>query len=182
MVIIFTFYYTRLLRVMIIVIVLLALIMCGLGYCVYVLFDRTKPNKIDSVSFRESMDIVELPVLTLDNNGNKYKFIIDSGSNGCHIDKRIMDKLDVEDTKETGRSMVAVGSGLMEASKSTAQVKFSLNNCVFSIPFAVEDLSAAFDYIKKTDGMSIHGILGSNFLRANKWVLDFSEYVAYMKK
>lgn len=169
---------------MIISIVLLALIVCGLGYCVYILFDRTKPNKVsDAFSFRESMDIVELPVIAMNNNGKRYRFIIDSGANGCHIDSRILDELDIEDTiNKSGDSVVAVGSGLMEASSKTAQIKFSLNNYVFSIPFSVENMSAAFDYIKKSDGMTIHGILGSNFLRANKWVLDFSEYIAYMKK
>lgn len=167
---------------MIISLVLLVIVICVLSYCVVVLFDRTKPDTDTVYPFNEAMDMIELPVLTLSNNGRNYRFILDSGSNGCHLDKRVLDKLDIESTSEASSSSMSTGAGVIETSKDKAQVKFSLGNTVFSIPFFVEDLSQPFDYIKKTDGMTIHGILGSNFLRANKWVLDFAKNVAYMKK
>lgn len=167
---------------MIVSLVLLVIIVCVLSYCVVVLFDRTKPDTDTVYSFNEAMDIIELPVLVLTNNGQSYRFILDSGSNGCHLDKRAIGNLDIESTSEATSSSMSTGAGVIETSKDKAQIKFTLNNTVFSIPFFIEDLSQPFDYIKKTDGMTIHGILGSNFLRANKWVLDFAKNVAYMKK
>lgn len=162
--------------------VILAVAICVVFYFVWVLFERTKPNTDAMYSFDEAMDIVELPILVLSNNGRKYRFILDSGSNGCHLDKRVIDKLDIERTSEAESSSMSTGAGVIETSKDKAQIKFNLNNTVFSIPFFVEDLSQPFDYIKETDGMTIHGILGSNFLSANNWVLDFAKNVAYMKK
>lgn len=167
---------------MIVSIVLLAVIVIGLVYCVFVLFDRTKPDTDAVYSFGEAMDIIELPVLTMSNNGKRYRFIIDSGSNGCHLDSRIIDELDIDGIKEKEASSIATGNGVTSSSSNVAQIKFKLKKTVFSIPFAIEDLGAAFDYIKKNDGMTIHGILGSNFLSANRWVLDFARNVAYMKK
>ena len=83
---------------MIVSLVLLVIIVCVLSYCVVVLFDRTKPDTDTVYSFNEAMDIIELPVLVLTNNGQNYRFILDSGSNGCHLDKRVIDNLDIEST------------------------------------------------------------------------------------
>jgi len=162
--------------------IILAIAICVVIYFVWVLFERTKPNTDAEYSFSEAMDIIELPVLVLSNNGKNYRFILDSGSNGCHLDKRILEELDIEGTSEAESSSMSTGAGVIETSKDKAQIKFNLNNTVFSIPFFVEDLSQPFDYIKKNDGMRVHGILGSNFLSANNWVLDFAKNVAYMKK
>ena len=60
-------------------------------------------------------------------------------------------------------------------------MKLQLDNVLFTVPFSVEDMKQQFDFIKKTDGIQLHGILGSNFLAANGWVIDFANKIAYMK-
>ena len=137
----------------------------------------------DYFSFSEAMDSVELPLLILTNNGKKLKFIVDSGSNSCHIDKNILSELEYEDTSlSSSPSETATGGGMINTSKDRCVMKLNLKNTVFTVPFLIEDLKAPFDFIKSQDGIQLHGILGSNFLSANGWVLDFAENVAYMNK
>lgn len=165
-----------------IVSVILAVAICVVAYFVYVLFDKVEPNTDCVYSFNEAMETVELPVLTMYNNNKRLKFILDSGSNSCHIDKNILDKLELEDTQvATDSSETATGGGLISTSQEKCTVRLLLKNTEFNVPFLVEDLKVPFDFIKKQDGIQLHGILGSNFLSANGWVLDFAENIAYMK-
>ena len=50
------------------------------------------------ISFRESMDLMELPVITLRYKGIKLNFLLDTGSNDSFISNSAFDKLGVEGT------------------------------------------------------------------------------------
>jgi hypothetical protein len=45
----------------------------------------------------------------------------------------------------------------------------------------VVDLKDAFDNIKSEHGVTIYGILGSDFLSKYKYILDFKDNIAYIK-
>ncbi len=131
-----------------------------------------------SMSFRESMDLTELPVVTFYSSGTKLNFLLDTGSNNSIINKSILEsvqysKLDYE--------MTTFG---MEGNK--------IVNNVYSIPieykgqkydgeFTAIDMSDAFGHIKKESGVTIHGVLGSLFFKKYQYVLDFDKLIAYSK-
>ena len=141
------------------------------------------PNVKETYSFAEAINLADLPILIMSNNGKKLRFILDSGSNGCHIDKSILDTLSVEKNEIVEKtSNIATGAGIIASSNEKCTLKLKLNNTIFEVPFAVEDLSGPFNFIKEEDGIQVHGILGNNFLEANGWVLDFADNIAYMKK
>lgn len=48
--------------------------------------------------------------------------------------------------------------------------------------FILEPLDESFKSIKETNGVQLHGILGTLFLQKYNFVLDFDELVAYKKK
>ena len=39
-----------------------------------------------NISFKEAMELVELPIITFYNKGQKLNFLLDTGSNDCIID------------------------------------------------------------------------------------------------
>ena len=45
----------------------------------------------------------------------------------------------------------------------------------------ISDLDKPFNNIKKESGVTIHGILGNNFFKKYKYVLDFDKLIAYSK-
>lgn len=141
------------------------------------------PKAKEVYSFAEAINLVDLPILVMTNNDKKLKFILDSGSNGCHIDKNILDTLTIEKNEIVEKTnSVATGAGIINSSNEKCILKLKLNNTIFEVPFAVEDLSGPFNFIKEEDGIQVHGILGNNFLEANGWILDFADNIAYMKK
>ena len=46
----------------------------------------------------------------------------------------------------------------------------------------IANLDKPFSNIKQESGVIIHGILGNNFFKRNKSILDFEELKAYFKK
>ena len=48
--------------------------------------------------------------------------------------------------------------------------------------FYISDLDEAFRAIKAETGVQIHGILGSKFFVKYKYVLDFKDLIAYIRK
>lgn len=162
--------------------------------CALTVWIRSISYKVDSVSeslpepdsvcsFSEYMELVDLPIITMNYGEKRLRFILDSGSNGCHISKRTLEELNIEGSSLNSDSdVVATGNGLATASNQKCSMQLKLKKYIFTVPFYIDDFDAVFDHIKKTDGIELHGILGNNFLSANSWVLDFASNTAYMKK
>jgi hypothetical protein len=171
-----------------IIIVVILIIICALAVWI-----KQISYKVDSIaestsepdficSFSEYMDRVDLPIIAMNYEDKELKFILDSGSNGCHISKGVLEKLNIESGLfESTSDIMATGNGLAAASNKKCNIKLRLKKYVFSVPFFIDDFDAVFDHIKNTDGVELHGILGNNFLTANRWVLDFASNTAYMK-
>ena len=50
---------------------------------------------------------------------------------------------------------------------------FNFEGYTYETKFCVQPLSDAFKEIEKESGIQIHGLLGTDFLIENKWVIDF---------
>lgn len=137
-------------------------------------------NRTSSISFKEAMDLANLPVITFYQGDKKFNFLLDTGSNFSHICKSVANQID--GVKLTGEVMVhgVGGAGnIGDAVKTTLSYKdksFDIVLCIGS------HLDETFNAIKASTGVTVHGILGSIFLEENKYVLDFAKLVAYSKK
>lgn len=143
------------------------------------LFHKFLSNRNNIISFQSSMDLVELPIITLHQGEQKINFILDTGSNNCIIDSNFLKNL-----KYTMSNSYTNISG-MEGNKQKAKIcsiSVSYKDWNYEFPYIVQDLSAVFGDIKKETGVTVHGILGSNFFNKYKYVLDFNELIAYSKK
>jgi len=157
--------------------VLICWLIITISFCTLI-YKEFKMDKNSKMSIRESMYLVNLPVVTFENNGNKYNFIIDTGANDSIINEFC------EDIVVTPNDVKNTVQGIIGDNKKchTVIIEFSYKNTKFETIFNVVNLKELFDTIKKDYGVTIHGILGTNFLDKYNYVIDFKDYKLYRRK
>lgn len=133
----------------------------------------------DAMSFQNSMDLAELPVVTFRQGDKKINFLLDTGSNNCVIDSNILKSID--------HKMLDVETNILGLEGNAQKtrvciIKMSYKDKEYEYPYVIQDMSAAFDSIKKETGVTVNGMLGSKFFNEFKYVLDFDELIAYSKE
>lgn len=133
----------------------------------------------DAMSFQNSMDLAELPVVTFRQGDKKINFLLDTGSNNCVIDSNILKNID--------HKMLNIETNILgiegNAQKTgVCTIKMTYKDKEYEYPYVIQDMSAAFDSIKKETGVTVNGMLGSKFFNKFKYVLDFDELIAYSKE
>lgn len=154
--------------------VILVLLTIILVWVIYSLTDRKK----DKISFKEAMDLVELPVITFYNNDKKLNFLLDTGSNNSVINAPLVDNL--EHTKGSC-DIATIGMGGILNTAEVCNMRLTYNGRIFEDEFTIMDMSSQFDTVKQDSGVQLHGILGSKFFEKYRYVLDFSNLTAYTK-
>lgn len=139
--------------------------------------DMRKRNN-SKISFKEAMDLAELPVVTFYNGDKKLNFLLDTGSNVSYINSSIIPLLDHE---KTDKEMNTIGIEGNKVSNQFCKMSVTYKNQVFEEEFSIADLDEAFSVVKQESGVQIHGILGSKFFERYKYVLDFKELIAYIR-
>jgi hypothetical protein len=133
------------------------------------------------MSFKESLDLCELPVITLVSNNIKLNFLLDTGSNDSIINKKLIHK-NIKATK--CENMYSSIMGMEGTSQEVEIYSIDLNykNQVFTDNFLATDMDMAFSQIKQDTGVQLHGILGVNFFTKYKYILNFDKLIAESKK
>ena len=158
--------------VILLAVILLAIIINGAeDYC--------RQKKRENMSFREAMDLVELPVVTFYNKDAKLNFLLDTGSDLSYINKSILPSLKYKEVNES-RNIISVGGN--SQTLGCCDMTVTYRNQKFIDRFYISDLDDAFGTIKAETGVQIHGILGSKFFAKYKYILDFESLIAYSKK
>lgn len=158
--------------VILLVVILLAVIINGVeNYC--------KQKKRENISFKEAMDLVELPIITFYNKDTKLNFLLDTGSDLSYINKSILPSLEYIEINES-RNIISVGGNSQSLGCCNMTVTYKSQK--FIDRFYISDLDEAFGAIKAETGVQIHGILGSKFFVKYKYVLDFKDLIAYIRK
>lgn len=159
---------------MIVIVIILALIIISaLGYFVWK--DSIKKK---SLSFRDSLNLVGLPVVTFYSGHRKLNMLLDTGSSDCILNTAALDSLVYEEKQYLAPIMGIEGNTTNNKVISTT---ISYSGLKFPHEFVVVDMSQAFGDIKKESGVTIHGILGSDFFSRYKYILDFDELMFYKK-
>lgn len=135
-------------------------------------------KKNSEISFREAMDLAELPVITFYNGDRKINFLLDTGSNISYLNKSIVSSLVVESTGEESNIIGIEGN---KVNCKICKMIIKRKNQEFEEEFSIADLDKAFRIVKEESGVQIHGILGSRFFEKYKYVLDFKDYIAYVR-
>lgn len=135
-------------------------------------------KKNSEISFREAMDLVELPVITFYNGDRKINFLLDTGSNISYLNKSVVSSLVVESTGEESNIIGIEGN---KVNCKICKMIIRRKNQKFEEEFSIADLDKAFRIVREESGVQIHGILGSRFFEKYKYVLDFKDYIAYVR-
>lgn len=160
-----------------IIVILLAVILVAVIVNGIESYRRQKKKEI--MSFREAMDLTELPIVTFYNNDKKLNFLLDTGSDLSHINKSLLPSLKYKEIDES-RNIISVGGNTQ--SLGCCDMAVTYKNKKFIDRFYISDLDEAFGVIKAETGVQIHGILGSKFFAKYKYILDFESLIAYSKK
>ena len=161
-----------------IVIILLAVIF--LTIIANIIEGYYKQKKYKSMSFKEAMDLAELPIVTFYNKDKKLNFLLDTGSDFSYINKSALPSLEYKEIN--GNMNIISGGGSTQSLGCCEMTVTYKKNQKFVDKFYVSDLDKAFGIIKSETGVQIHGILGSKFFAKYKYILDFENLIAYSKR
>lgn len=137
---------------------------------------RNKRKEQTKISFKEGLDLTELPIVTFRQGDKKLHFLLDTGSNISYINSEAIKDLEVEDLNASSNT-VGVGGEDMETKHYN--IKIGYKDQEFVEEFGALDLSAAFASIEAEGGIKLHGIIGNRFFEKYKYILDFRELIAY---
>lgn len=160
---------------MTIIVSILALIIIG---AVVYYFLKKEAIKSTALSFRSAMELTNLPVVTFYHGKKKLNMLLDTGSSECILSKEYLDTIWY---KETDESKQVFGMEGNTVTNSVIATTISYSGLKFDVKFLVADMTQPFGIIKKESGVTIHGILGSNFFTRYKYVLDFDKLTFYKK-
>ena len=142
--------------------------------------DELKKGKT-KISFKESLDLVELPVITFMNNNKKLNLLIDSGSDISYLCNRVASELNFISEEEIGLNIMT-GIKSMDSVCNEVKLNLSFKDNNFVEKFIIlPELDHQFDDIKKENGVKIDGILGNSFLSKYKYIIDYKDLSVYMK-
>lgn len=137
--------------------------------------DSVVPN---TISFGPGFALTQLPIISLYQGGSPFNFLLDTGSNDSIIDSNILDmiKHEMSDEKSTLFGMEGNSHEVMKCN-----ITLSYEGTEYPYEYLIHDMKEPFSKIKSESGVILHGIIGSKFFNAYKYVLDFDELVAYSK-
>ena len=140
-----------------------------------------KKNNISlfTVSFKQGFIPPRIPIATFYQDGKKLNFLLDSGSDKNVLDSRILKEVKYEEVEGGNVNLTGVG-GVTQV--NTCKVAFTCDTKEYTEEFLITDLSEAFGLIEQEHCITLHGIIGSTFMRKNNIVMDFQNLVAYTKE
>jgi hypothetical protein len=134
------------------------------------------------ISFKETMDLLNIPIITFVCNKKKLHFLFDSGSSYSHISPEAISYVG-EKPENAERNIQTIGAGGTLNNNKHCTLKLSYNGEFYNSDFIVtEQLAQQLEAIKKDFNIEIHGILGGDFLNKYNYVIDFKELIVYSKK
>ena len=135
-------------------------------------------NRKDTMSFREAMDLTNLPIVTFYQGDKKFNFLLDTGATLSVINQAALESITHTTINKTGELYGVDG---VKREVSYASINLAYKNKDYTEEFQVLDMQEAIDQVKAESGVNMVGIIGSEFFRKYKYVLDFDELVAYSK-
>jgi len=157
--------------------IVFVLLLAGIAAIVAHFVDSARKKiSYDSMSFRETMDLCELPIVTFMNNGKKLNFLLDTGASKSVIHSGALEGLTYKSINKSGD---VYGMDGKRKDVSFINMSIEYRGKDYNEEFQSIDMSVPFSNLKADFGINLHGILSSTFFQKYKYVLNFDELVAY---
>lgn len=157
------------------IIILSCVLAIALHEWITTIISKHRKSKTE-ISFKAALDLVELPVVTFNYGDRKLNFLLDTGSDVSYLNASAADTISVADITAEGTTIGASG----EAMKTVyCTIKLKYKDVEFEEEVGIANFDNAFDQVKQSSGVQIHGILGSRFFAKYKYILDFKSLTAY---
>lgn len=114
----------------------------------------------------------KLPIIMVKVEDKYLCFILDTGSTCCLIDSNV-----VEYFKDIVEPIGDYSISGIDGTKHNVDVvilPFNFEGYTYKPKFCVQPLSDAFKSIEEDNGIQVHGLLGTDFMLENKWIIDFN--------
>lgn len=131
------------------------------------------------MSFRESMDLANLPVITFLVGERKMNFLLDTGATISVIDVNSISSSEYINTNQAS-NVYGIEGNIQTV--PLVEIELLYKNKGYKDCFQLMDMSGAFSKMKEETGVTIHGIIGSNFFKKYRYIINFSELIAYSLK
>lgn len=155
----------------IVLVLILAFILNGIE-------DYHKENSLIRLSFADKLGKLKLPIVSLVNNGRVFNFLIDSGATYSIIDTPFLEQMSHKKLEAEGSAYGVDGN---KVPVSYARIELTHDDYKFVDEFQIIRVNA-FDNIKETDGITIAGILGTEFLQRYNFIVNFKDLIMYTEK
>lgn len=159
--------------------ILTVLSVIGIGFIINFISDIRK-NKNNRISFKEALDLTELPVVTFISNEKKLNFLIDTGANNSILNESVVNSMKLNTETFEGVETNTAGGNIVLNKVVNLEIKYD-DKRIYNECFLVADMDEAFSSIKGDTGVTIHGILGSKFFTNHKYIIDFDALALYIK-
>lgn len=128
-------------------------------------------------SFAMDMNITDMIILRTTVENMRCVFIVDTGAATSTIDNKIISKTSLQTTPSTTK-LYGLNGNL--ETLEMINLPFTFDNKFFTQEMYVADLSYISQKIKEDTGLTVHGILGTDFLREYKVNLNFQNSKFYI--
>lgn len=151
-----------------------------IGITTYAWYKEFSKKRITSIPFKEAMDLINLPIVTFEHNGNKLHLMLDTGSDDSYINSKIANVLCPIKADESSIPVITGTGETTAAGRVLLDLVYNGNR--FLNYFFLMDLDNAFKAITDERGLEIHGIIGNRFFKKYEYKLDFESMMAHSKK
>lgn len=115
----------------------------------------------------------QLPIILVDVKGEYLCFILDTGSTCSLIDSTVVEYF--KDIVEPVGDYFISGIEGTKHKVDMIILPFNFEGLVYKAKFCVRPLLDAFSGIEKESDIQIHGLIGTDFLLENQWIINFKE-------
>ena len=115
----------------------------------------------------------KLPIIPIEIKGQYLSFILDTGSTCSLIDSTVVEYF--KDIVEPIGDYCISGIEGTKHKVDMITLPFTFEGQIYKPKFCVRPLLNAFKSIEEESSIQVHGLIGTDFLLENKWILNFNK-------
>lgn len=128
-------------------------------------------NDIMNLPLSYGLTKTGLPIILVGVRDKYLCFILDTGSTCSLIDSTVVEYF--KDIVEPAGDYCITGIEGTKHKVDMIILPFNFEGQLYKPKFCVKPLLDAFSGIETESGIQVHGLLGTDFLLENKWIVDF---------